>query len=70
MRCGRSVPVHPATPWEIVPKRVAEQLLEVIAHTTATELALSIQVPGLDPKLALKSLKRFGTEVLPRLREK
>lgn len=52
------------------PKRVAEQLLEVIAHTTATELALSIQVPGLDPKLALKSLKRFGTEVFPRLRGK
>jgi hypothetical protein len=45
-------------------------LLEVIAHTTATELALSIQVPGLDPEFALKSLKRFGTEVLLRLRGK
>jgi alkanesulfonate monooxygenase SsuD/methylene tetrahydromethanopterin reductase-like flavin-dependent oxidoreductase (luciferase family) len=50
------------------PKRVADQLRELISHTTATELALSIQVPGLDPKLGLKSLKRFGTEVLPSLR--
>lgn len=50
------------------PKRVAEQLREVISHSSATELAFSMQVPGLDPKLALKSFKRFGTEVLPSLR--
>jgi alkanesulfonate monooxygenase SsuD/methylene tetrahydromethanopterin reductase-like flavin-dependent oxidoreductase (luciferase family) len=52
------------------PKRVAEQLREVIPDTTATELALSMQVPGLDPKLALRSLKRFATEVLPSLGRK
>jgi len=52
------------------PKRVAEQLREVVAHSTATEIAFSMQLPGLDPTLALKSLKRFATEVLPTLRQK
>ena len=51
------------------PRRVIEQLGELIAQTPATEIALSMQQPGLDPKLAMRSLKRFSTEVLPRLRK-
>jgi alkanesulfonate monooxygenase SsuD/methylene tetrahydromethanopterin reductase-like flavin-dependent oxidoreductase (luciferase family) len=50
------------------PARVIEQLKEFTAHTFATELALGMQQPGLDPKLAMRSLKRFATEVLPVLR--
>jgi alkanesulfonate monooxygenase SsuD/methylene tetrahydromethanopterin reductase-like flavin-dependent oxidoreductase (luciferase family) len=50
------------------PARVIEQLRELIAHTPATEIALSMQQPGLDPELALRSLKRFSGEVLPSLR--
>ncbi len=50
------------------PPRVIEQLRRFIAHTPATELAISMQQPGLDPKLAMRSLKRFATEVLPVLR--
>jgi hypothetical protein len=34
-----------------------------------TELALGMQQPGLDPKLVMRSLKRFATEVLPLLRQ-
>jgi alkanesulfonate monooxygenase SsuD/methylene tetrahydromethanopterin reductase-like flavin-dependent oxidoreductase (luciferase family) len=52
------------------PKRVIEQLKDLIARTPMTELAMFTQQPGLDPKLALRSLKRFGTEVLPVLRQK
>jgi alkanesulfonate monooxygenase SsuD/methylene tetrahydromethanopterin reductase-like flavin-dependent oxidoreductase (luciferase family) len=51
------------------PKRVAEQIDELIAHTPMTELALGMQQPGLDPKLVMRSLKRFATEVLPLLRQ-
>jgi len=34
-----------------------------------TELCLSMQLPGLDPRKALRSLERFATEVLPVLRK-
>ena len=51
------------------PKRVIEQLKELVAHTPMTELAMFVQQPGLDPKLAMRALKRFGTEVLPVLRQ-
>ena len=51
------------------PKRVIEQLGELIARTPATEIALGMQQPGLDPKLAMRSLQRFATEVLPVLRK-
>jgi alkanesulfonate monooxygenase SsuD/methylene tetrahydromethanopterin reductase-like flavin-dependent oxidoreductase (luciferase family) len=51
------------------PGRVIEQLRELIAHTPMTELALGMQQPGLDPKLAMHSLRRFATEVLPVLRK-
>src|SRR3984893_331143 len=46
------------------PKRVIEQLKELVAKTPMTELAMFMQQPGLDPKLAMRSLKRFWTEVL------
>lgn len=51
------------------PKRVIEQLKELFARIPMTELAMFMQQPGLDPKLAMRSLKRFGTEVLPVLRK-
>ena len=51
------------------PKQVIEQLKELIARNPMTELALSMQQPGLDPKLAMRSLKRFATKVLPVLRK-
>ena len=51
------------------PGRVIEQLRELIEHTPATEIALGMQQPGLDPKLAMRSLKKFSTEVLPSLRK-
>jgi hypothetical protein len=33
-----------------------------------TELVVVMQLPGLDPAKARRSLDRFGAEVLPRLR--
>lgn len=50
------------------PGRVIEQLKEFMKQTPATDLVLSMQQPGLDPKLAMRSLRRFATEVLPELR--
>jgi alkanesulfonate monooxygenase SsuD/methylene tetrahydromethanopterin reductase-like flavin-dependent oxidoreductase (luciferase family) len=50
------------------PDCVIEQLKSVIAKTPMTEMVLSMQLPGLAPKLAMRSLKRFATEVLPALR--
>jgi alkanesulfonate monooxygenase SsuD/methylene tetrahydromethanopterin reductase-like flavin-dependent oxidoreductase (luciferase family) len=49
------------------PKQVIEQLRHFLAGHPATELTLSMQQPGLDPKLAMRSLQRFATEVLPAL---
>jgi alkanesulfonate monooxygenase SsuD/methylene tetrahydromethanopterin reductase-like flavin-dependent oxidoreductase (luciferase family) len=51
------------------PSRVIEQLRDAIVHTPATDIALGMQQPGMDPKLAMRSLKRFSTEVLPVLRK-
>ncbi|MGH7986392.1 MAG: LLM class flavin-dependent oxidoreductase [Candidatus Binataceae bacterium] len=51
------------------PARVLEQLKQLIEQTPMTELVLGMQQPGLDPKRAMRSLKRFTTEVLPALRE-
>lgn len=50
-------------------KRVIEQMKDLIAQNLATEIALGMQQPGLDPKLAMRSLTRFSTEVLPALRK-
>jgi alkanesulfonate monooxygenase SsuD/methylene tetrahydromethanopterin reductase-like flavin-dependent oxidoreductase (luciferase family) len=47
------------------PDRVIEHLRHFIEKHPATELTLNMQQPGLDPKLAMRSLKRFVTEVLP-----
>ncbi len=51
------------------PERVIEKLGEVIARTPATEIAFMMQQPGLEPRLAMRSLQRFATEVLPVLRK-
>jgi alkanesulfonate monooxygenase SsuD/methylene tetrahydromethanopterin reductase-like flavin-dependent oxidoreductase (luciferase family) len=47
------------------PERVIKQIKELLAHTPMTELALGMQQPGLDPNLAMRSLRRFATEVMP-----
>jgi alkanesulfonate monooxygenase SsuD/methylene tetrahydromethanopterin reductase-like flavin-dependent oxidoreductase (luciferase family) len=52
------------------PKRVIEQLEALIEQTPASEIALGMQQPGLDPELVMRSLKRFATEVLPPLRKR
>jgi hypothetical protein len=49
---------------------VAEQLRDFIAQMTATELVFSMQVPGLDPKLALKSLSVSETKCFRACAEK
>lgn len=49
------------------PDRVIEQLRQFMAQHPVNEIVLSVQQPGLDPKLAMRSLKRFGAEVLPKL---
>jgi alkanesulfonate monooxygenase SsuD/methylene tetrahydromethanopterin reductase-like flavin-dependent oxidoreductase (luciferase family) len=51
------------------PERVTERLRQIVAATPMTELCLSMQLPGLDPRKALRSLQRFATEVLPVLRQ-
>ena len=51
------------------PRRVIEQMKDLIAQNLATEIALGMQQPGLDPKLAMRSLTRFSSEVLPALRK-
>jgi hypothetical protein len=33
-----------------------------------TEMILAMQLPGLEPAKAMRSLERFATEVLPTLR--
>ncbi|MGE4095477.1 MAG: LLM class flavin-dependent oxidoreductase, partial [Candidatus Binatia bacterium] len=51
------------------PEVVAERLREIITSTPMTEMAISMQVPGIEPRKALRSLERFTTEVLPVLRK-
>jgi len=50
------------------PETVRAKLAEVIATSSATELIINIQLPGLAPDKALRSLERFANEVLPKLR--
>ena len=50
------------------PSEVAAQLEEILASTPMTELIIVMQLPGLDPAKARRSLDRFGAEVLPRLK--
>jgi alkanesulfonate monooxygenase SsuD/methylene tetrahydromethanopterin reductase-like flavin-dependent oxidoreductase (luciferase family) len=51
------------------PEVVTERLRKIVTSTPMTEMAMSMQVPGLDPRKALRSLERFATEVLPVLRK-
>jgi alkanesulfonate monooxygenase SsuD/methylene tetrahydromethanopterin reductase-like flavin-dependent oxidoreductase (luciferase family) len=51
------------------PAQVTERLKKIIEGTPMTELILATQLPGLEPKKALRSLERFATEVLPALRK-
>ncbi|MBF6560670.1 MAG: LLM class flavin-dependent oxidoreductase [Candidatus Binataceae bacterium] len=50
------------------PKRVIEQLKDLLGRLPVTELAISMQHPGLEPAKAMRSLKRFAVEVMPALR--
>ncbi len=50
------------------PAQVADRLKQIIGATPMTELILATQLPGLEPRKALRSLERFATEVLPLLR--
>jgi alkanesulfonate monooxygenase SsuD/methylene tetrahydromethanopterin reductase-like flavin-dependent oxidoreductase (luciferase family) len=50
------------------PNVVAERLKQVIAASPMTEIALTMQFPGLEPHKAMHSLERFTDEVLPLLR--
>jgi alkanesulfonate monooxygenase SsuD/methylene tetrahydromethanopterin reductase-like flavin-dependent oxidoreductase (luciferase family) len=50
------------------PETVRARLSEVIATAGATELIINTQLPGLAPSKAMRSLERFTSEVLPKLR--
>ncbi|HXZ87718.1 MAG TPA: LLM class flavin-dependent oxidoreductase [Candidatus Binataceae bacterium] len=50
------------------PAEVAQQLSGMIERTPMTELILNMQLPGLAPAKAMRSLERFVAEVLPALR--
>jgi alkanesulfonate monooxygenase SsuD/methylene tetrahydromethanopterin reductase-like flavin-dependent oxidoreductase (luciferase family) len=50
------------------PEEVRQRLSEIIGSNQMTEMILSMQLPGLEPAKAMRSLERFATEVLPALR--
>lgn len=50
------------------PEEVKQRLSEIIGSNQMTEMIVTIQLPGLDPAKAMRSLERFTTEVLPALR--
>jgi alkanesulfonate monooxygenase SsuD/methylene tetrahydromethanopterin reductase-like flavin-dependent oxidoreductase (luciferase family) len=50
------------------PETVRARLTEVIETSGATELIINMQLPGLAPSKAMRSLERFTHEVLPKLR--
>ncbi len=50
------------------PEEVRQRLSEIIGSNQMTEMIVTIQLPGLDPAKAMRSLERFATEVLPALR--
>lgn len=50
------------------PGLVGEALAHIIEQTPLTELIMVTQLPGLEPARALRSLERFGREVLPALK--
>ncbi len=50
------------------PETVRAKLAEVIETASPTELIINMQLPGLAPAKTMRSLARFTTEVLPKLR--
>lgn len=50
------------------PAEVRARLARVIEEDKLTELIINTQLPGLDPARGMRSLERFGTEVLPFLK--
>jgi alkanesulfonate monooxygenase SsuD/methylene tetrahydromethanopterin reductase-like flavin-dependent oxidoreductase (luciferase family) len=50
------------------PQEVRQRLSEIIGSNQMTEMILSMQLPGLEPAKAMRSLERFTAEVLPALR--
>jgi len=50
------------------PDLVRDRIREVIDTSALTELILVMQLPGVAPALAYRSLQRFGNEVLPSFR--
>jgi alkanesulfonate monooxygenase SsuD/methylene tetrahydromethanopterin reductase-like flavin-dependent oxidoreductase (luciferase family) len=50
------------------PEEVRQRLSEIIGSNQMTEMILSMQLPGLEPAKAMRSLERFTAEVLPALR--
>jgi alkanesulfonate monooxygenase SsuD/methylene tetrahydromethanopterin reductase-like flavin-dependent oxidoreductase (luciferase family) len=49
------------------PERCAEKLAGEIAELRPTHLSCFMAIPGIDPKRILRSMERFGSEVMPRL---
>jgi alkanesulfonate monooxygenase SsuD/methylene tetrahydromethanopterin reductase-like flavin-dependent oxidoreductase (luciferase family) len=51
------------------PNIVIERLKKTIAASPMTEIALTMQFPGLEPRKAMRSLERFTGEVMPSFRQ-
>ncbi len=51
------------------PDQVRDRLREMLRKHHYTELIVVTQLPGLDPARALRSLERFGSEVMPSITE-
>ena len=47
------------------PEKVRDRIAQVIESAPFTELITVMQLPGLDPAKARRSLERFGNEILP-----
>jgi alkanesulfonate monooxygenase SsuD/methylene tetrahydromethanopterin reductase-like flavin-dependent oxidoreductase (luciferase family) len=50
------------------PAEVRRRLAQIIQEDKLTDLIINTQLPGLDPLKAMRSLVRFGSEVLPFLK--
>ena len=50
------------------PVEVRSRLARIIEEDKLTDLIINTQLPGLDPARAMRSLERFGLEVLPFLK--
>jgi len=50
------------------PAEVRARLARIIEEDKLTDLIINMQLPGLDPAKGMRSMVRFGTEVLPFLR--